>query len=42
MLKIPADKEELFLVAWLVFLVIVGTKLGSIGELIARLLHRRR
>lgn len=30
------------LVAWLALLVIIGTKLGSIGELIARALHRRR
>jgi hypothetical protein len=41
-MRVPATKEELLIVAWLVLLVIVGTKLGSIGELIARALHRRR
>ncbi len=39
---LPASPEELLLVAFLVALVIIGTKIGAIGELIARGLQRRR
>jgi hypothetical protein len=42
MVKLPASEEELLLVAWLLFLVILGTKIGGVGEAIARLLERRR
>jgi hypothetical protein len=42
MFKLPASESELLLVAWLILLVILGTKIGGIGEAIARLLMRRR
>jgi hypothetical protein len=37
-----ATRDELFFVAFLIAMTLLGTYVGTLGEAIARLLHRRR